>query len=47
VRFKSWSAILGVKNLMDRKQYGFSTSGQFIPVLAPRTFLLTLRTSFD
>ncbi|KAF1043732.1 TonB-dependent siderophore receptor [Xylophilus sp.] len=42
-----WSVIFGVKNIADRLLYGVSSSSAYIPVLEGRTFLLTVRHSFE
>ena len=42
-----WDVTAGVKNLGDRVLYGVSTSNSFIPVLERRSFMLTVRRSFN
>lgn len=42
-----WDLTLGVKNLGDRLLYGVSTSNSYIPVLEGRSYLLTVRHSFQ
>lgn len=42
-----WSASLGVKNVFDRLLYSTTVSESYIPILAGRTYALTVKRSFQ
>jgi len=40
-----WSVTMGVKNLFDRRLYGYATTPLYVPIEPGRTVMFTLRTS--